>query len=133
VEEDVVFKDAIGSANSSVSAYFLIYMSQEFALQAKQFTDYEQFIPPFLNVRDNQKVFHFNSFQTNSLHCFVMLQKEIEVSNKKFIEALENYNKNSDESTVQKFIDLYEKKVQQSIEYASFSLEKDMRVKRYTF
>jgi hypothetical protein len=57
VEEDVVFKDAVGSPSSSVSAYFLIYMSREFALQAKQYTDYEKFIPLFLDVRFSQKHF----------------------------------------------------------------------------
>jgi ubiquitin C-terminal hydrolase len=104
VDENVVFNDAIGSTESSVSAYFLIYMSREFAQNAQQYLDYEKFIPPFL-------------------------LKEIEESNKKFAELLENYNKNSDEGRVQRFVDQFENRVKQSIEFANSSIDKDMRVK----
>jgi hypothetical protein len=107
VDEKTVFEDAIGGSSSGVSAYFLIYVSKEFAEEAAKGVDYDTLMPEYL-------------------------KKEVEEANKKFTETLENFTKNTDESKVKRLAERYQNKVQQAIDYAATSnLERDLRVKSF--
>jgi len=54
-----VWQQAVGSEDSNVSAYFLIYVSKEMALAAREPTDYSKLIPEFVCtcVDDENKEF----------------------------------------------------------------------------
>jgi len=101
-------------------------VSKEFAEEAAKGIDFETLIPEYLKA--SHILFAFLSWTEYNCQC---LQKEVEESNKKFTETLENFTKNTDESKVKRLAERVENKVQQAIDYAAASnLERDLRVKR---
>jgi hypothetical protein len=101
-------------------------VSKEFAEEAAKGVDYDTLMPEYLKVN---QITPGEWVTNNSFFC--LSQKEIEESNKKFNETLENFTKNTDESKVKRLAERVDNKVQQAIEYAAKSeSERDLRVKR---